>query len=50
MLAVVGLLLFGTASSVLSKVAYDFQAVGLDGQLKHFHKPLFLVLVMFLSK
>ena len=34
-------MLTGTFSTVLGKVLFQCQAVGLDGTLKHFGKPLF---------
>jgi len=37
----------GTGCSILSKVLYEEQGVGMDGELHYFRKPLFQTLAMF---
>ena len=48
-IAVVGMLTFGTASSIMSKVNYEVKGMNSLGKLVSFHKPWFCVLVMFIG-
>lgn len=47
--AVLGMLAFGTASSIMSKVNFEMKGVNTQGMLVPFHKPWFCVLVMFVG-
>ncbi|KAF0685703.1 Aste57867_22450 [Aphanomyces stellatus] len=40
-------LLTGTGTTLMSKVMYDIDAVGLDGETRKFEKPIFQTLLMF---
>ncbi|GJQ13292.1 hypothetical protein GpartN1_g5083.t1 [Galdieria partita] len=44
---VVGLLTFGTITSLLAKIIFGVPSLGIDGQLKEFRKPLFETFAMF---
>jgi len=48
-IAVVGMLTFGTVSSIMSKINFEVKGLNLDGKLVPFHKPWFCVLVMFIG-
>ena len=47
--AVIGMLAFGTVSSIMSKVNFEVRGVNLNGKVVPFHKPWFCVLVMFVG-
>jgi len=47
--AVLGMLTFGTVSSIMSKVNFEVRGLNLKGELVPFHKPWFCVLVMFVG-
>ncbi|EME27408.1 Solute carrier family 35 member F6 [Galdieria sulphuraria] len=44
---VLGLLTFGTVTSLLAKIIFGVPSLGIDGQLKEFRKPLFETFAMF---
>jgi len=46
-LGVLGLLTFGTITSLLAKIIFGVTSVGIDGQVKEFRKPLFETFAMF---
>jgi len=47
--AVLGMLTFGTASSIMSKINFEVKGMNTLGKLVSFHKPWFCVLVMFIG-
>eukprot|EP00892_Ulva_mutabilis_P009770 jgi/Ulvmu1/7165/UM034_0073.1 len=47
--SVVGLLTFGTLTSLFSKIVYELQGIGLDGELHYFRKPWFMTTLMFVG-
>mmetsp|Transcript_1788 Transcript_1788/g.5204 ORF Transcript_1788/g.5204 Transcript_1788/m.5204 type:complete len:487 (-) Transcript_1788:640-2100(-) len=44
-----GLVVFGTASSLLAKIIYELHAPGRDGHMKPFHKPWACTTMMFVG-
>lgn len=49
LIAIPGMLLFGTGSTIISKFLYEQKSMGLDGYEKPFEKPWFQTLMMFLG-
>eukprot|EP00201_Polytomella_parva_P001449 CAMPEP_0175086198 /NCGR_PEP_ID=MMETSP0052_2-20121109/29103_1 /TAXON_ID=51329 ORGANISM="Polytomella parva, Strain SAG 63-3" /NCGR_SAMPLE_ID=MMETSP0052_2 /ASSEMBLY_ACC=CAM_ASM_000194 /LENGTH=458 /DNA_ID=CAMNT_0016358329 /DNA_START=4301 /DNA_END=5677 /DNA_ORIENTATION=- len=48
-MSVSGLIIFGTTTSLLAKIVYELQSVGLDGNVKYFHKPWAMTSLMFVG-
>jgi drug/metabolite transporter (DMT)-like permease len=48
-LYVIGLLVFGSLNTLTTKIQFELTSVGLDGNVKHFKKPWFGTLTMFLG-
>lgn len=44
-----GLLVFGTTTSLIAKIAYELEGEGLDGHQKFFRKPWAMATIMFLG-
>ena len=49
LLYVVGLLVFGSLNTLTTKIQFELVSTGLDGSEKHFKKPWFGTLIMFLG-
>jgi drug/metabolite transporter (DMT)-like permease len=46
---IIGLLVFGSLNTLTTKIQFELSSIGLDGEGKHFKKPWFGTLTMFLG-